>query len=97
MQGHRRGYALLLGREGKIRLIKLLDGDSVLAEQDFDVRFGQTYTLQLQVHSARISAWVDDKPIFAITDTDSPLLCGGIGLVCTAGRFGVNRVTVKPV
>ena len=47
VQGLRRYYALLLCDDGKARLIKALDGDTVLAEAEFPWRQGSIHDFQL--------------------------------------------------
>jgi ADP-ribosylglycohydrolase len=64
VQGMRRYYALLLCEGGKARLIKSLDGETVLREQDFTWEFGTPYSFQLQVegtHPVRIQGWINDQ------------------------------------
>ena len=97
VQGMRRFYALLLSADKKVRLIKALDGDTVLAETDFDWHFGATYDLALQVVGNRIVAGINGQTLFEVTDADRPLLDGGIGLVCEAGRSATEVVSVEPV
>ena len=64
VQGMRRYYALLLCRDAAsgsttLRLVKVLDGTTVLAETDFAWTFGETYDLALEVVGATIRAYVD--------------------------------------
>ena len=97
VQGLRRFYALLLCADQKVRLIKALDGDTVLAERDFAWQFGETHDLQLQVVGDQIWATVDDQQVFAVQDKERPLTGGSIALVCEEGRMATNAVTVQPV
>jgi hypothetical protein len=96
VQGMRRYYALLLCSDGAVRLVKALDGDTVLAENDFGCEYGGNYRLALEVNGACLRAWVDDRPLFDLEDTDRPLDGGGIALVCEEGRVGTDAVTVSP-
>jgi hypothetical protein len=97
VQGMGRFYALLLCKGGKVRLVKALDGNRLLAEAEFPWKFGETYLLTLQVEGSRIRAFVDNQPIFDALDPHDPLSSGGIALVCEAGRMGVQQVVVGPL
>ncbi len=97
VQGLRRYYALLLAAGNKARLVKMLNTASVLAETDFPWQFGATYALRLQVTGNRLQAWIDDRPIFEVEDTDNPLTEGAIALVCEVGRIAADAIRVQPV
>jgi hypothetical protein len=96
VQGMRRFYALLLCNDGKVRLIKALDGDTVLAETDFPWQFGETHELSLQVMGDRLQAWVDGRLLFDVKDADRPLTGGGVALACEEGRTATSSVMVRP-
>ncbi|MCS7221531.1 MAG: ADP-ribosylglycohydrolase family protein [Anaerolineae bacterium] len=97
VQGMRRFYALLLCHDGKARLLKALDGDTILAEADFPWQFGETHELSLQVMGCRLQAWVDGRLLFDMEDGDRPLDGGGVALVCEEGRTATHIVTIQPV
>jgi hypothetical protein len=97
VQGMRRYYALLLARDGKARLVKALDGETVLAERDFPWLFDVTYELSLEVLGDRLRAGVDGVGIFDVRDTDRPLAGGAVALVCEEGRAESEVVRVRPV
>jgi ADP-ribosylglycohydrolase len=96
VQGMRRYYGLLLVRENKVRLVKALDGEKVLAEADFRWSFGGTYELKLQVVGNRITASVDGKKLFDVEDNDRPFMGGGVALICEEGRLAADLVAVQP-
>jgi hypothetical protein len=96
VQGMRRYYALLLCNDGKVRLVKALDGDTVLAETDFSWEFGETHDLGLEVVGTRLKAWIDGKRVFEVDDADRPLASGAVALVCEEGRTATQAVTVRP-
>ena len=96
VQGMRRYYALLLGPEGRARLVKALDGTATLAETDFPWQFGGAYALRLQVTGHRLQGWIDGKPLFEVTDTEHPLTEGAVALVCEEGRMAADSVRVAP-
>ncbi|MCP4539757.1 MAG: ADP-ribosylglycohydrolase family protein [Chloroflexi bacterium] len=97
VQGMRRYYALLLCNDDKARLVKALDGNTVLAEADFTWEFGETRDLAIKVVGTQLRAWIDDQQIFDIDDTDRPLTGGAVALVCEEGRTATQVVTVRPV
>ena len=94
--GLRRYYALLLCDDGKVRLIKALDGDTILGEIDFPCEVRRPYTLALTVTGDRIEARIDDAPLFDVRDAERPLLTGSIALVCEEGCLASEAVTVRP-
>lgn len=96
VQGLRRYYALLLVDDQCIRLVKALEGERVLAEAALPVTWGRTYELRLRVRGAHLEAWVDQQPLFAVEDSDQPLLNGGIGLVVREGSLAAPAVRVQP-
>jgi len=96
VQGMRRYYALLLCRQGQARLVKALDGDTVLAEADFPWEFGQTHDLSLEAVSTRLRAWIDGRLLFDVNDADRPLTVGAVALVCEEGRTATTVVRVQP-
>jgi len=97
VQGLERYYALLLSDREMIRLVRRLDGETVLAEQHFAWEFGRTYDLRLAVQGNHLRAWLGARLLFAIKDLDRTLSCGGIALVCEEGRVGTDLVSVGPV
>jgi len=94
VQGMQRYYALLLTQDGMVRLIKALDGDTVLAECPFAWTFGATYDFALTVRGNRIEAAIDGQMLFAVEDADRPLEGGGVALVVEQGRIMCDAVTV---
>ncbi len=102
VQGMRRYYALLLCNDDAdghptARLVKALDGSTVLAETDLAWEFGETHDLGLEVVGTRLRAWIDDQQIFEVDDTDRPLTGGAVALVCEEGRTATQVVTVQQV
>ena len=100
VQGMRRYYALLLCRTEKdrsvARLIRALDGDTVLAETEFPWEYGEKHLFALRVEGDRLIGCIDnlDEPLFDVTD--SKLENGGIALVVEEGRVMSDEVTVSP-
>jgi ADP-ribosylglycohydrolase len=96
VQGMRRYYALLLGDDGKARLIKALDGDTVLAEVDYPWAFGAIKEFRLRVTGNRIHGWIDGQSLFDVSDNTDPLDGGGVAFVVEEGRIMSEAMTVKP-
>ena len=94
VQGMRRWYGLLLCADNRVRLVKALDGEHVLAEARIDWELDRTYQLALAVEDARLIATVDDGELFRVEDTERPLLDGAIALVADEGRVEFDDVRV---
>jgi ADP-ribosylglycohydrolase len=96
VQGMERYYALLLCAGGLLRLVKVLDGETVLAERPFDWQEETPCTLQLRVSGQTLSAFVDGVPMFEVEDAERPLTGGAIALVCEEGCLSSHAVVVTP-
>jgi hypothetical protein len=96
VQGMRRYYALLLGRDDKARLVKALDGQTILAEAHFPWHLGGTYELSLQVVGHHLQASIDGQLLFNVEDLDRPFTNGAVALICEEGRLASEAVTVRP-
>ncbi len=97
VQGMKRFYALQLAAGDKLRLLKALDGDTILAERDFAWEIEKTYTLKMQVSGNHLSAWVDGQLQFDIVDEGTPLSSGGVAYVVDQGNIGSRAMSVKPI
>jgi ADP-ribosylglycohydrolase len=97
VQGMRRYYALLLYADGKARLVKALDGETVLAETDFTLEADHIYDLTLEVKGTHLSGWIDGQHIFDVEDTERPLDGGAVALICQEGRMSTDSISVKPI
>jgi hypothetical protein len=95
VQGMRRYYALLLCRDGRARLIRALDGETVLAVVDLAWEFGRPYPVAVRVDGPRIQGWIDGTLVADVQD--AALQGGGVAIVCTEGRVGTDAVAVGPV
>jgi hypothetical protein len=96
VQGMRRYYALLLCHDGTARLVKALDGETVLDETSFAWTCGGPYELSVQVVGTHLRAAVDGAVLFDVEDADRPLTGGGVALICQEGRMSTDAVTVRP-
>ncbi|MFN2237032.1 MAG: ADP-ribosylglycohydrolase family protein, partial [Anaerolineales bacterium] len=97
VQGLKRFYALQLVKDNKVRLMKALDNDTILAEKDFDWELHNSYLLKMQVSGNQVKAWVDGKLIFDISDEGTPLSGGAVAYVVDQGHIASQAMTVKPV
>ncbi len=97
VQGMRRYYALLLHQEGSARLVKVLDGEAVLAETAAAWEPGRPYEMRLAVEGTHVLAWLDGTLLFDVVDLDMPLTRGGVALVCEEGRVATDAVAVAPI
>jgi hypothetical protein len=93
VQGMRRYYALVLCRDNFARLIRVLDGEKILAEAPFTWDFDGTYPLSLRIDDNDLIGRVGDIVLQA---TDDRLEGGGIALVVTNGRIGTHSIAVGP-
>jgi hypothetical protein len=96
VQGLQRYYALLLCDDMRLRLVKLLDGERVLAEAGYDWRGEDSYRLTLQAQGRQLRAWVDGQLVFEAEDEDDRLYGGGVGLVCEEGCISTREIRVSP-
>jgi hypothetical protein len=96
VQGMRRYYALLVCADGQARLVKVLDGERVLAEVPCAWELDRTYDLALTVHGTHLAATLDGAPLFDVDDVEAPLTGGAIAMVVDEGRVEVGDVAVHP-
>ena len=96
VQGMQRYYALMLSQTGQARLIKMLDGEQILAESPLTWELDRSYAVSLQVVGHQIQAWIDGQLVFAEEDQEQSLAGGGIALICQEGRMASDTVTVRP-
>ena len=96
VQGLKRFYALQLVKGNKVRLLKALENDTILAENDFDWEIHNTYALKLQASGNQLKAWVDGELFFDITDEVTPLSGGAVAYVVDQGHIASQAMTVKP-
>ncbi len=97
VQGTRRYYALLLSEGNVVRLVKVLDGETVLAQVPYSWQFGRAYSLCLRVKGRRIEGLVDGQPLLQAEDGERPLMSGGVALACEEGRLTADAVSVRPL
>ena len=94
VQGLKRFYALLLCDDAKVRLIKELNGRTVLASKEFAWDWDTDHELRLEAADSSLIARVGGDVVFEYLDVDRPLLTGSVALVCTEGRVDFQDVSV---
>ncbi|MEJ2759797.1 MAG: ADP-ribosylglycohydrolase family protein, partial [Anaerolineales bacterium] len=97
VQGQKRFYSLQLAKGNKVRLVKALDGDTILGEKEYEWDIHSTYTLKMQVSGNQIKGWVGGELLFDIVDQENPLLDGGVAYVVELGNISSQAMTVKPI
>ena len=97
VQGMRRYYAFLLADRAKARLVKCLDGNTVLAEKEFPWEFDNTYEMSLKVVGNTLEASINGQVLLRMEDADRPLTGGGVAFVCEEGCISADALTVQPV
>jgi ADP-ribosylglycohydrolase len=96
VEGQRRYYALEL-KPRSVRLVKARGDVRVLAEADFEWKFGRSYSLSLRVEGTSLRANVDGRQLFNLHDTELPLSSGSVGLLCEEGCVWSPGVRVRPL
>ncbi|MGH2548296.1 MAG: ADP-ribosylglycohydrolase family protein, partial [Thermomicrobiales bacterium] len=97
VQGLRRYYALLLGNDGIVRLVKMDDTETVLAEAPFSWDVFTPYTLSMAVNGSEITGSVVGGPTLTASDPGSRLTGGGVGLVIENGTLTCEEVSVRAI
>jgi len=94
VQGLKRYYALLLRQGGTLQVIKMREGETVLAETPVAWTYDTAYELRLRVRGTHIHAWLNGE--LCLEAHDSALTHGGVALVCEEGRIVTDAVVVHP-
>ena len=96
VQGLQRYYALLLDQE-RTRIVRVLDGETVLAETDSGWSVEQNYDLKLKIEGNKLTAFVNGEPVLEAQDPEDALTGGGIALIAQTGFIYFDEVAVSPV
>jgi len=95
VQGLTRYYALLLGPNQVLRLVRNYDSVEVLAEVEYRWHWSQRYHFNLEVNGATIIGSMNGTELIRHHDPDATLLDGGIALVCEEGLIMTDEVKVN--
>ena len=93
--GMRRYYALLIGGDGVVRLIRRVDETVVLGEAPLAGALDERHRLTLEVEGSSIRGSVDDGP--ALEATDDALRGGAVALIGEEGRIEYWDVDIAPL
>ena len=96
VQGLQRYYALLLGEDGCVELLRVCDEETVLATTTLKRDATQSVRLCLQIVGNELQGWVDDECLLTAVDSQSQLVAGGIAVVVEEGCICVDAVQVRP-
>ncbi len=96
VQGMRRYYALLLSAGGHVRLVRVLDGETTLAEAACNWESTHAYALRLEVKGCHLRGWVDDQLVADVDDQGSLLSGGGVAYVIEQGTLMSDSFSVTP-
>jgi ADP-ribosylglycohydrolase len=94
VQGLTRYYALMLGPNQALRLLRNYDSVEVLTEVPFIWNWHQPYGFDLQVVGTLITGSVNETELIRYNDADTKLRDGGIALVCEEGLIMTDEVSV---
>jgi ADP-ribosylglycohydrolase len=94
VQGLTRYYALLLGPNQVVRLIRNYDGIQVLAETPYSWNWSERYRFNLEVNGAEIVGSLNGTELIRYHDSGSLLVDGGTALVCEEGLIMTDEVAI---
>jgi ADP-ribosylglycohydrolase len=94
VQGLTRYYALMLGPNQSLRLIRNYDAVQVLAEVPYRWSWSERYHFNLTVNATTITGSINGSELIRYDDPNAVLLDGGIALVCEEGLIMTDEVKV---
>lgn len=98
VQGLRRYYCVLLGRDGVARLVRVLEGEQVLAERSLEswsLEDGP-HELELEASGGQLRAWLGGRLLFSFHDADPRLREGGAAVICECGMLRLDSARISP-
>jgi ADP-ribosylglycohydrolase len=96
VQGLRRFYAMLLSRDGYLRLVKVRDGKrTVLAEQAYAWALERPYQMSVTLNGNQIGCSIEGQSVFSVRDVTQPYENGGIGLLINEGALSTSEIRVN--
>lgn len=97
VQGMQRYYALLLSAGNTVKLVRRLDGETVLALADFAWESTRKYALRLEAQGSHLRGWVDGRLVVEADDVGTLLSGGGIAYVIEEGTLMSDSMDIEPV
>jgi len=95
VQGMKRYYALLLTRDGRVQLVRELDGRTVLADRPFAWSLGESHELALEAQDSTLRGYINGELV--VEASDSSLESGAVAFVLTEGRMASQELRVQPL
>jgi hypothetical protein len=97
VQGLTRYYALVLDDEQVVRIVKMDDGETVLAECPFAWELYRPYRFSLTANGTTLTGAIDDAITLSTSDPGSRLTSGGAGFVIEVGSMGADFLAISPI
>ena len=94
VQGLSRYYALMLGPNQGLRMVRNYDGIQVLAEVPYNWSWSKRYEFKLEATGAIIAGSINGTELIRYHEPDQKLLDGGIALVCEEGLIMSDEVAI---
>ncbi|MFZ4507273.1 MAG: ADP-ribosylglycohydrolase family protein, partial [Fimbriimonas sp.] len=96
VQGLKRHYAFLF-RDGKAQWVKVLDGETILNEVEYNAPYDQTQSVTLEVKGQHLIARIGSSTVLEATDPGSGLEGGGVAILVADGKVTTSEVWVRPL
>lgn len=93
-QGLRRHYVVRWANDGTLSVIRVKDGETVLATAPLAWTLYERQLITVRVVGSTITVSTGDGPLLTVDDVDGGLVDGGIAVMCEDGRIGVDFVRV---
>lgn len=97
VQGLKRYYAFVFCDDGIARIVRELDGTSVLAETPYTLTPFACYELRFEVSNNQLRGYIDGKIVLSAIDDVQALSGGALGILCDEGCFGVRDIAIAPL
>ncbi len=97
VQGLKRYYGLLLGRDDKVRIVKEKYGREVLSSADFQWSFDDEVELALETNGSTLAGFVNGKKLLEANDPERSFSSGAVALLVEEGRLDAGPVRVEPL
>ena len=94
VQGLRRYYAFVFGKEGEVRVDRCLDGRDTLARADFTWEPFCDTMWEVEAVGPRLRLWIDGQLV--LEAEDDALAGGGFGFVVEEGCLGAGTPQISP-
>ncbi len=96
VRGLQHFLALTAGPKSRLKLVKMYDKETILAEINYPWHLENTYRFEITVNGSRVKGCINDQELFDLSEDLPHLSSGGIGIICREGTISANRVAVRP-